>query len=280
MLRVYKRISSLMFFVWILGACVTAYFHWRISDRGQRDSKQLDEEIAFIESDRLLARIRHFGELASLLASSAQFANPQDLRLDGVRLRSVTRAVASKIAFYDGISNWLPAEFGPSSPATSIPRLPSAWQVARGLPLRAPSGALLARSRRLLAEQTIRADPEILHIAELDPLGRVVFMVPYASQVRLEVFTVSGIILPGGVSLRSAVANILPHEALVPGRDGRVVSFMAPIPRSTGTDYLLVTVEREIRSEVLIHGDYGLFDSSNRTLLSKTAVTLNTCGHL
>jgi len=267
MLRVYRRITGLMVFAWILGACATAYFHWRAFDRGQQDSKQLDEQIAFVESDRLLARIEHFGKLARVLASSAQFANPQDFRLDGVRLRTVVRAVASRIAFYDGISSWLPAEFGPSSPVAGMPRLPSAWQLARGLPLRAPSGALLARSRRLLAEQTIAEDPEILHIAELDSVGRVVFLVPYASQVRLGVFNVSRILLPRGVDLRSAVANILPHEALVPGRDGRVVSFMAPIPRSSGTDYLLVTVQREIKSEVVSHGDYGLFDSSNRLVM-------------
>ena len=268
MVQLYRRITVLMAALWMIGASVTALLHWRTFVRVQEDERRSDGRAALLAADRILARIEYFGKLASALASSAQFETPQDLRLDRVRSENVTQAQARNIALYDGITTWLPVEFGPASPLNAaIPRRLSVWQVARGLPIRAPNGSLLARSRRLLAERTIAENPEIQHIAELDSLGRIVFLVPYTLQVRLGAFNESRSILALDTALGSGVASTLLHEGLVLGSDAKVISFMAPIKRSTGTAHLLVTVERKIRSELSAQTEYGLFDSSNQLLM-------------
>ncbi len=127
---------------------------------------------------------------------------------------------------------------------------------------------MLARSRRLLAERTIEDNPEIQDIAELDSLGRIVFLVPYTSQVRLGAFNESRNILALDAAIRSNVASTILHEALVPGSDAKVISFIRRIRRSTGTAYVLVTVARKIRSDIAVRTQYGLFDRSNQLVMS------------
>ncbi len=80
MLLIYKRISGLMVALWVLGTCVAAYFHWRISDRIQQDKRRLDHQFALLVSSPMLARLEPFASFSESLAAIAQFADPRSER--------------------------------------------------------------------------------------------------------------------------------------------------------------------------------------------------------
>ena len=147
----------------------------------------------------------------------------------------------------NGTRTWLETEFGP---ALSLPvsgrRLAakSPWQITRGLPLTSARGSLLLSSRRSLADQMLRENPDVTSICETDGFGRVIFMAPYAEQVKLPVYNLSGI-LPTRSAERTAPVAIVKSKLLSPTAQTPVLTFVADGARSTGKFRLLVTAKAE-----------------------------------
>ncbi len=213
-----------------------------------------------------LARIDRFTSLAKFLASSEPFKSPADYKGDEFRFSRLSARQANFIATYDGVNTWLQTELGPQSPfsARGSSRQPSSvWQLTRGLPLRIPRGALLARSRRQFAEEGIAANHDILHIAELDSRGRVVFLVPYQSQLRLEAFDLTSALQLGSVP-EPMGARIRFHESVLASDHGTVLSIAVAERCPTGRCFVVITLGRDFLTsarEPYRSTNFGLFDS-------------------
>jgi signal transduction histidine kinase len=263
----YWVITFIMVAVLALLACVVAFIQWRTLQTIGRYENQVRGDAIRLASTFISERIARFDRLAKSIASSPQFMAPQDQGLDSTRFKQITSKEARRIAHYDSATSWLPSPWGPPNPIVNVDNLPrlSTWQVTRGLPIRAQTGKLLARSRRLLAEQIISSNPDILDIGEVDSLGGVVFLVPYKSQVKLAAFNLSRILAPGG----GLKPGILSHTALAAETGSGEISFLVPMKRSGETRYLILSVGGRVESDQSIpeQTPFGLFNRAHQLIM-------------
>ncbi len=242
--------------------------------REVQKSDQFEDAVssqASVESRRAIAeRVDRFAALAKSLASSSEFRNPSDHDKDGARYMDRDREQGGQMALYDHITTWLQSESGPPVPLLDWRKLPKSvavWQLARGLPIRSPGGALLAKGRRRLVADTLSSNPEIASIAELDSRGRVVFLAPYAVQLTLETFNLRPTVGPlqSGAEARALFLRV-PSGGGVPA----ALSIVVPFERATGIYYLLLTLGPRVPTVRELPGgspSFGVFDGQGEILM-------------
>ena len=134
----------------------------------------------------------------------------------------------------------------------------------------------------MLADQLIRENPEILSIAELDKLDRVVFMTPYARQTELGCFNLSHTLsLPTKADATSVA--IIAHSPLFASAQFPTISFLAAGTRTTGRFWLLLTVRADFQELARLrqHGIKAtLYNGANQRLLGPETAQLNRAGAL
>ncbi len=190
--------------------------------------------------------------------------------MDSVRFEELGHRNARRLGAQNHVISWLQSEDGPAvNPELyryGSARGLSTWQITKGLPLESLRGKPLAESRRQLVAQ-VASDRSILHIAELDPDGCIIFLAPYTSQVRLRYFCAAQILLSPATSIDNGTTRIRVHSTLLEGAAPDAVSFIAPIARKSGVYFLVVTVARDVATVVDSHYTYGIFDTSRQLLM-------------
>ncbi len=245
----------------------TFWVYLGVVESAQTQDERTARNASDLAADSALNRIERYTRLATALAASAQYASPQDAELDDTRLRQMSGRRAKTRTARDSIESWLPAASGPPSPLATMPDSPiDVWQLFRGLPLRAVSGQRLAPQRRELAAVVMAADPEIVHIAELDALRRVVFLAPFTSQTQLNAFDLSDI-FKAGESGGSPVTFTF-HKSLLPQDDPHHLTFLSPLRGGRETGYVLVTIGRQTRPTGASSDQaYGVFTASGTLVM-------------
>ncbi len=203
------------------------------------------------------------------LAASPIFVAPSDRQFDDTRLQFASRRQALNIATFDGIGGWLPSEHGPPDAKSAPPARIYFWQLSRGLPLRSPTGRFLARERRLLADSILATNPDLRHITEVDQNGRVVFVVPYSSQVSFSSFNLTSLLSLAGVGLNSSSVQLWSHAPLQAhsGDSGQHFTIIVPIKRAGEQRHLLLTVDSGSSSTTSTVGYSSALFTKQGTLL-------------
>jgi signal transduction histidine kinase len=267
---VYWMVFALAILIAGLSIWLTSWAHEREFRKADDYESRMNSQ-ASVQSTRVIAeRIDRFISLTKSLGSGSDFKAPSDGEHDGARYMQRDRQQSHELALYDHIGSWLRSESGPVIPLLedrSSPRSMALWQLARGLPVRSPGGILLAHSRRLIAENAISSNPEILSIAELDSRGRIVFLCPYRLQVRLKVFNASSTLLKP--STARVETQTLFHDSLLDGEDSKALSIVAPFVRSTGVYYLVMSLGPKFLAQPKPADEtsFGVFDRGNDLLM-------------
>lgn len=268
--RVYWTISAVIGLALVLSLLVADMTRQREVQKSDQFEDAVSSQ-ASVESRRAIAeRVDRFAALAKSLASSSEFRNPSDHDKDGARYMDRDREQGGQMALYDHITTWLQSESGPPVPLLDWRKLPKSvavWQLARGLPIRSPGGALLAKGRRRLVADTLSSNPEIASIAELDSRGRVVFLAPYAVQLTLETFNLRPTVGPlqSGAEARALFLRV-PSGGGVPA----ALSIVVPFERATGIYYLLLTLGPRVPTVRELPGgspSFGVFDGQGEILM-------------
>ncbi len=261
-------INAALVMVVALFLAATFWVYLGVVESAQTQDEGTARKASDLAADSAHKRIERYTFLAAALAASAQYSSPQDAELDDIRLRQMSGRRAKIATATNSIEGWLPAaSAGPPSPLATMPDSPiDVWQLFRGLPLRAVSGQRLAPQRRELADVVMEADPEILHIAELDARMRVVFLAPYSTQTQLNAFDLSDI-FKAGESGGSPVPLTF-HESLLPRDDPHDLTFLSPLRRGRETGYVVVTIRRQTRLRFAsLDQAYAVFTASGRLVM-------------
>jgi hypothetical protein len=268
--RLHRKLIAFGISAFVALSCLLVLLRWQALKYIQAYERQRLSQAAHLASRSALERLAHYSRLAEALASSAQFSAPADSAVDSARFEELGIRDARRAAEQNHVDSWLQTEYGPSVKpqmyryeATKF--LPM-WHVTRGLPLESAHGKALAESRRQIVQPAIMADRSILHITELDPNGRVIFLAPYGSQLRLRCFNAAPILLPPVPTARNDETRIRVHATLIEGGVD-AVSFIAPVQRKSASHFLVVTVAKDMGAEVDPYYTFGLFDGSGQLLM-------------
>ena len=271
LLSLHRKLIAVGLAALIASTCLITFLRWQALKYIQSDEHERLRQTAELAARSALDRLARYSQLAQILASSAQFTAPADSAMDSARFERLGHRDAQRLAGQNRVVSWLQTEGGPAL-SSELYKYASAgplsvWQITRGLPLESTRGKPLAESRRQLAAESIAADRGILNIAELDPDGRIIFLAPYESQLRLRYFSAAPALLAPPERVNKGERQIRAHSTLLEGNAPDAVSFIAPIERNSGVYSLVVTVATDMGTGTGARCTFGLFDGSGHPLM-------------